>query len=75
LAGMETILGGGGSTILYWLEKIDRFDRKFMQPVSCGREKEDQRLEKMLKHQNTTATAANSFLWGRSRTRMPRIIL
>ncbi len=37
LAGMEAILGGGGSSIHYWLEKIQRWDIKHVQPIMCRR--------------------------------------
>ena len=38
LAGMETILGGGGSTLHYWLERIEQFDKRYIQPLLCQKD-------------------------------------
>ncbi len=64
LAGMETILGGGGSTIHYWLEKFERFDRKFMQPLMCKEGSDEKRFAALLRHQAHGDNIQNNVLWG-----------
>ena len=65
LAGMETILGGGGSTIHYWLEKLERFDRKYMQPLMCKEGSDEKRFAAILRHQaRGDGNFQNNVLWG-----------
>ncbi len=64
LAGMETILGGGGSTIHYWLEKLERFDRRCMQPLMCKEGSDEKRFATILKHQGRGDNIQNNVLWG-----------
>ncbi len=64
LAGMETILGGCGSTIHYWLAKFERFDRKFIQPLLCKEGSDEKRFALILRHQAQGNNMQNNMLWG-----------
>ena len=65
LAGMETILGGGGSTIHYWFERIELFDKTYMQPIMCSKGSDEKRLAAMIKNQGKGISLSNNnVLWG-----------
>ena len=59
LAGMETILGGGGSTIHYWLEKLDALDKKYIYPYLCKK-----RSDTMEGAEVRQQAYRNIILWG-----------
>lgn len=35
VAGMAAIMGGGGSKLLCWIEVLDYYDQKYIQPILC----------------------------------------
>lgn len=45
LAGMQTILGGNSSTMHYWIEKIERFENKYIYPVLCKKTSGEVKLD------------------------------
>ncbi len=60
LAGMEAILGGGGSSIHYWLEKIQRWDIKHVQPIMCKKGAKTKSFKELIKSMRSTPKGCGS---------------
>jgi len=68
LAGMETILGEGGSSIHYWLERMNNLDKHSLRPIFSGRQDDDRRFRELIHHnrtrENPQQSLQNVILWG-----------
>ena len=63
LAGMESILGGGGSKIHLWIEKIIRLDRNYIKKYLCLERPDDFGLDKIIRA-NDEESLHNHRSWG-----------
>jgi len=76
LAGMETILSEGGSTIHYWLERMENCDKHSLQPIFSGNNGDEKVFNKLLRQHGRNHTLQNNILWGVNRyakSKMPSL--